>query len=74
MFSRIQTRKLSDKRGYLSRCFFASAVVLGDNAHVTDKLYQFATRTGRKFLFFQQKPLNHWYPGAGIGAAYGTER
>lgn len=50
------------------------AVVLGDNAHVTDKLFQFATRTGRKFLFFQEKPLNHWYPGAGIGAAYGTER
>jgi hypothetical protein len=49
------------------------AIVLGDNAHVTDRLYRFASATGRKFLFFQEKPLNHWYPGAGIGAAYGRE-
>ena len=46
------------------------AVLLGDNAHVTDKLYQFAAATGRRFLFFSEKPANHWYPGAGIGAAW----
>ena len=44
------------------------AVVLGDNAHVTDKLYKFAVSTGRRFLFFSEKPAEHWYPGAGIGA------
>ena len=48
-----------------------SAVVLGDNAHVTDKLYQFAVSSGRRFLFFSEKPADHWYPGAGIGAAWG---
>lgn len=46
------------------------AIVLGDNAHVTDRLYRFAEKTDRKFLFFQEKPRDHWYPGAGIGAAY----
>jgi hypothetical protein len=46
------------------------AVILGDNSHVTDKLLNFALATGRRFVFFQEKPLNHWYPGAGIGFAF----
>lgn len=48
----------------------SKAIVLGDNAHVTDKLAVFAEQTGRKFLYFQERPENHWYPGAGIGIAY----
>ena len=51
-----------------------SAVVLGDNAHVTNKLYEFATMTNRRFLFFSEKPADHWYPGAGIGAAWGQDQ
>jgi len=51
--------KLSDK-----------ALILGDNSDVTDELFRFARRTGRSFLFFQERPKDHWYPGAGIGAAY----
>lgn len=39
-----------------------SAIVLGDNSHVTDKLLEFSLKTGRHFIFFQEKPLNHWYP------------
>ncbi|MBY0471659.1 class I SAM-dependent methyltransferase [bacterium] len=46
------------------------AVILGDNAHVTDKLQQFALRNGMKFLFFREKPKSHWYPGGGIGVAF----
>lgn len=46
------------------------SVILGDNSHVTDKLFRFAQRSGRRFLFFREKPAQHWYPGAGIGAAY----
>lgn len=46
------------------------SILLGDNAHVTDKLLNFAQLTNRQFVFFQEKPLNHWYPGAGIGIAY----
>lgn len=49
------------------------AIVLGDNSHATDELLKFAERTGRHFLFFQEKPRGHWYPGAGIGAAFEKE-
>jgi len=46
------------------------AVLLGDNSHLTDKLYLFARKTKRRFLFFKEEPVKHWYPGAGIGAAF----
>jgi hypothetical protein len=46
------------------------AFILGDNSHCNDKLLKFALSTGRKFIFFQEKPARHWYPGAGIGIAY----
>ncbi len=46
------------------------AVILSDNAHVTDALEKMARQTDRKFLFFREHPKNHWYPGAGIGAAF----
>jgi hypothetical protein len=44
-------------------------LVLSDNAHATDELAKFAERTGRRFLFFDERPDGHWYTGAGIGAA-----
>lgn len=46
------------------------AIILGDNSHVTTKLIDFALATDRQFVFFHESPLNHWYPGAGIGIAY----
>ncbi len=49
------------------------AIILGDNAHVTPEIYNFARKSGRKFLYFQERPKDHWYPGAGIGAAFGSE-
>jgi predicted O-methyltransferase YrrM len=48
----------------------SQAVILGDNAHCTDRLLQFALATERQFVFFSEKPQNHWYPGAGIGVAF----
>ena len=51
-----------------------SAIVLSDNAHVTDELLRFAERTNRQFLFFKEQPADHWYPGAGIGAAFRQHR
>jgi hypothetical protein len=48
----------------------ANALILGDNSHATEKLSQFSRETGRKFLFFAEKPANHWYPGAGIGISF----
>lgn len=46
------------------------AIVLGDNSHCTDKLLAFSLATDRHFIFFQEKPLEHWYPGAGIGISF----
>lgn len=46
------------------------ARVLSDNAHASDSLMAWASQTGRTFLYFQEKPQRHWYPGAGIGAAW----
>jgi predicted O-methyltransferase YrrM len=43
------------------------SIILSDNAEISDKLARFALETGRHFLFFQEVPANHWYPGAGIG-------
>jgi len=45
-------------------------VLLGDNSHCSDRLQKFSRETGRKFLYFEEKPKNHWYPGAGIGISY----
>ncbi len=51
-----------------------NAIVLGDNAHCSDRLLQFARETGRHFLYFQEKPVGHWYPGGGIGIAFHRRR
>lgn len=45
-------------------------IILGDNSHCTSKLADFSHETGRSFLFFKETPLNHWYPGAGIGISF----
>ncbi|MFO1492815.1 MAG: class I SAM-dependent methyltransferase [Kiritimatiellia bacterium] len=47
-----------------------SSFIIGDNAHVTEELSRFCRATGRNFLYFQEKPLGHWYPGGGIGLGY----
>ncbi len=47
-----------------------ASLIIGDNSHCTSKLEEFALQTNRKFLFFQERPKQHWYPGAGIGVAY----
>jgi hypothetical protein len=46
------------------------AFLISDNAHVTLELEIFAERTGRQYLYFQEKPQAHFYPGAGIGLAF----
>jgi len=45
-------------------------IILGDNSHCTNKLSQFSIENNRHFLFFKENPLNHWYPGAGIGISF----
>lgn len=47
-----------------------SSILLGDNASWTNKLFHFSTENNRKFLFFSEKPVDHWYPGEGIGISF----
>jgi len=47
-----------------------AAIILGDNAHSTGSLLEFARTTDRQFVFFQERPEKHWYPGGGIGIAF----
>ena len=45
-------------------------VILGDNSSITDKLAIFSNEAGRDFIYFQEVPSNHWYPGSGIGISF----
>lgn len=47
-----------------------NGIILGDNSHVTNSLSRFSRETSRSFIFFSEKPENHWYPGAGIGISF----
>lgn len=44
-------------------------IVLSDNSHATTELANWSLRHGRRFMYFAEEPLNHWYPGAGIGVS-----
>ncbi len=61
-----------ERREYevISPLLEADALVVGDNAHETNELFDFASATGRDFLFFREEPQRHWYTGAGIGVAW----
>jgi cephalosporin hydroxylase len=47
-----------------------SSIILGDNSHVSSKLLEYSTSHNRNYLFFQEKPRDHWYLGAGIGISF----
>lgn len=46
------------------------SVLLSDNAEISNKLALFSQETNRKFLFFKEEPIKHWYPGSGIGVSF----
>ncbi len=48
----------------------STAIVLSDNAHNSSALADWAEQTQRSFLYFQEQPAQHWYPGGGVGAAW----
>lgn len=48
-------------------------IILGDNSHVTNSLSKFSKEAARSFIFFSEKPENHWSPGAGIGISFLTK-
>jgi hypothetical protein len=45
------------------------AVILSDNAHIVQALRDFAAAEGWRYAFFRERPLAHFYDGAGVGAA-----
>ena len=47
-----------------------NAFVLSDNSHVTDELYNWSKKMGRKYLFIKEVPKDHWYGGGGVGISY----
>jgi hypothetical protein len=47
-----------------------ASIVMSDNSQQTSKLREFAQRIGRSFLYFQDAPRDHWWPGDGIGCAF----
>ena len=51
-----------------------NAIVLSDNSHESSALSDWAERTGRHFLFFNEQPRDHWWHGDGIGAAWAGPR
>jgi hypothetical protein len=48
----------------------SGAVILSDNAHVSDALERFSRARRRSFLYFHEQPLDHWYRGASIGFSF----
>src|SRR5688572_3679245 len=46
------------------------SIVMSDNSQATSKMLEFAERVGKSFLYFQDQPRDHWWPGDGIGAAF----
>ena len=45
------------------------AIVLNPNHLIVQIELNFSLKTNRNFIFFQEKPFNHWYPGASQGYA-----
>lgn len=45
------------------------ALVLSDNSHSTTALKDFSQASGRTYAFWQERPMHHFYPGAGIGVS-----
>lgn len=44
-----------------------TAVVVGDNSHVSLELNEWSRKEGRRYLFMPEYSRNHWYRGSGIG-------
>ncbi len=44
-------------------------VLVSDNAHATTALREICFELGSEYRFFRERPVAHFYPGAGIGVA-----
>ena len=66
--TRVSVEELSDPS--VKPKLSESAIILGDNAHCNSELHDFSVRNDRRFLYWQEWPVNHWYPGGGIGFSF----
>jgi predicted O-methyltransferase YrrM len=48
----------------------AASLVMSDNSQQTSKLREFSNCINRSFLYFQDQPKEHWWPGDGVGTAF----
>lgn len=49
-----------------------NGIVISDNSHVSSVLADWALKNNRKFLYFHEMPIEHWYKGAGVGISIPT--
>jgi predicted O-methyltransferase YrrM len=54
----------------VEHCLHRGSIVMSDNSQQSRKMREFARRIGKSFLYFQDEPRDHWWPGDGIGAAF----
>lgn len=52
-----------------------NGMILADNAHCSDALYEFSIKYNRIFKYFHEMPVNHWMAisPAGIGISYSKD-
>ncbi|PIR60143.1 MAG: class I SAM-dependent methyltransferase [Candidatus Pacebacteria bacterium CG10_big_fil_rev_8_21_14_0_10_44_54] len=51
-----------------------NSLILGDNSHVSDSLWRFSQKSKREFIFLPEWPKDHWYPGAGVGISFSSNK
>jgi predicted O-methyltransferase YrrM len=44
-----------------------NSIVISDNAHDSNALFEWSKRMGRNYIFINEQSKNHWYPGDGVG-------
>jgi len=54
----------------LQKILSENSIVVTNKATFSKALYELSLETHRKFSFFKEHPLKHWYEGAGIGIMY----
>lgn len=51
-----------------------NSIIISDNSHANSVLADFSLKYNRNYVFFAESPLDHWYPGAGIGFSLAKKR
>ena len=50
------------------------AVLVSDNAHCCTALADYSAAVGRQYFLYRERPLRHFYPGAGMGISVAQPR